>query len=313
MVRLRIGDLVKSNYSKFNLARLFGYMSPNTKFDGESGPTPAPGTQTQEETAAAEKAAREASLVKGNYFKSTSPLDVVYEAPSMTPPIVPGGQKVELDKGLPVPPGLALEYDSLDTKSGKHIMKLVERTPNDLDKDYPEASRKNDVAMYDGSKKGPTTSLLGRYFLFSAADLVALPSTKQKIDQEVAGKQQSSSPNYSSKALAFMDDSPNSGNVNSGNAISRAFRSSGGKGLAGFIESMSFDWYDRTTWEVGFGVDNPTPSLGRRAPKMCKVTISFSPIHDITPGLDYTGANRAPIYPVGSHAIDDLRSVPKTR
>jgi hypothetical protein len=73
------------------------------------------------------------------------------------------------------------------------------------------------------------------------------------------------------------------------NALVKSFKSASGKGLAGFIESMSFDWYSNVTWDV---------DSGRKAPKMCKVTISFSPIHDISPGLDYNGYNRAPIYPL---------------
>jgi hypothetical protein len=75
------------------------------------------------------------------------------------------------------------------------------------------------------------------------------------------------------------------------NAIVKSFRDTGGKGLAGFIESMSFDWYDRVTWET---------DVGNRAPKMCKVTIGFHPIHDISPGIDHNGFNRAPVYPVGA-------------
>jgi hypothetical protein len=54
---------------------------------------------------------------------------------------------------------------------------------------------------------------------------------------------------------------------------------------------MSFDWYDRVTWEVA--------GSSGKSPKMCKVTISFSPVHDISPGLDHEGGNRAPVYPVG--------------
>jgi len=75
------------------------------------------------------------------------------------------------------------------------------------------------------------------------------------------------------------------------NVIVKSFESSGGRGLPGFIESLSFDWYTSTTWEIDAGRG--------KAPKMCKVTISFSPFHDITPGLDHKGANRAPLYNVG--------------
>jgi hypothetical protein len=46
----------------------------------------------------------------------------------------------------------------------------------------------------------------------------------------------------------------------------------------------------------GAGEDGP----GNRAPRSCKVQMSFEPIHDIAPGLDHEGFNRAPIYPVGN-------------
>jgi hypothetical protein len=75
------------------------------------------------------------------------------------------------------------------------------------------------------------------------------------------------------------------------NAIVKSFESAGGKGLAGFVESINFDWYNQTTWNI---------DPDQTAPKMCKVTISFTPVHDISPGVDHQGYNRAPIYPVGS-------------
>jgi len=75
------------------------------------------------------------------------------------------------------------------------------------------------------------------------------------------------------------------------NAIVKSFKSAGGKGLAGFIETMSFDWYNQTTWEIG---------EGNTAPKMCKVNMAFTPIHDISPGIDHHGYNRAPVYRVGN-------------
>ena len=73
------------------------------------------------------------------------------------------------------------------------------------------------------------------------------------------------------------------------NAIVRYFEETGGKGLPGFIESMDFDW-NNMPWSV---------EQGSRAPKMCKVTLSFSPVHDITPGIDHLGYNRAAVYRLG--------------
>ena len=76
------------------------------------------------------------------------------------------------------------------------------------------------------------------------------------------------------------------------NPVLKSFKAVGGKGLAGVITSMNFDWLGSNTWEVS--------RYGSRAPKLCKVTIAFSPIHDIAPGIDADGMNRAPLYPVGN-------------
>ena len=77
------------------------------------------------------------------------------------------------------------------------------------------------------------------------------------------------------------------------NPIFKSFESVKGKGLAGFITSLNFDWINETTvWE--------TNGLNNRAPKLCKVNVHFAPIHDIAPGIDSNGFNRAPIYSVGN-------------
>jgi hypothetical protein len=75
------------------------------------------------------------------------------------------------------------------------------------------------------------------------------------------------------------------------NSVTKSFESTSGKGLAGFITSLSYTWYDEnTTWEI-------TP--GSKAPMMCKVTMQFSPVHDIPMGLDHNGFMRSYPYPVG--------------
>ncbi len=72
------------------------------------------------------------------------------------------------------------------------------------------------------------------------------------------------------------------------NEVIAGFEKNMGRGLAGVIENMSFGW--DFAWETDFG---------SRAPMGCKVTLKFSPIHDIPPGLDADGFNRAPVYNVG--------------
>jgi hypothetical protein len=74
-----------------------------------------------------------------------------------------------------------------------------------------------------------------------------------------------------------------------GNSIVRSFEDSGGRGLAGSIRSLSFDW-NEAPWET---------SVGSRAPIWCKVSLQFNPIHDLPMGLDHEGMPRAVPYPVG--------------
>lgn len=74
-----------------------------------------------------------------------------------------------------------------------------------------------------------------------------------------------------------------------GNPIVRSFEQTRSRGLAGFVTSLSFDYGD-STFEM---------ARGARAPMTVKVTMNFSPIHDIAPGLDADGVNRAPIYTPG--------------
>ena len=77
------------------------------------------------------------------------------------------------------------------------------------------------------------------------------------------------------------------------NAIVRSFEAAGGRGLAGVITSFDMDWGE-AMWDMR--------GIGRRAPQFIKCSVSFSPIHDIVPGLDNNGAMRAYNYPVGGIA-----------
>ena len=75
------------------------------------------------------------------------------------------------------------------------------------------------------------------------------------------------------------------------NPYTKAFETARGKGLAGFITSLDVNYQD-VSWEV----NNP----GSNAPHSVKITMGFSPIHDIAPGLDHEGVMRAPVYNVGN-------------
>ena len=76
----------------------------------------------------------------------------------------------------------------------------------------------------------------------------------------------------------------------------KSFDSAGGEGLAGMITQLDFDWLLNTMpWDT---------DEGRRAPMGCKITISFTPIHDYQLGLTDMGEISAPAYMVGRNVRD---------
>ena len=87
------------------------------------------------------------------------------------------------------------------------------------------------------------------------------------------------------------------------NPIMTSFETTAGRGLAGVITSLNFDWglNDTINWD--------TENFGYKAPKGCKISISFTPIHDISPGLDSDGMLRAPVFNVAGsspHTDEDV-------
>ena len=76
------------------------------------------------------------------------------------------------------------------------------------------------------------------------------------------------------------------------NPFTRALESTGGRGLAGVIDGFNFNWYNDTfTWETDYN---------SRAPRGVEISFNLQVIHDLPPGLDHSGYNKAPLYNVGS-------------
>lgn len=76
------------------------------------------------------------------------------------------------------------------------------------------------------------------------------------------------------------------------NPVTRAFETNMGRGLAGTLGGVTFNWLnDDYAWETKFN---------SRAPIGVDISLTLSVIHDIPPGLDHSGYNRAPLYNVGN-------------
>jgi len=286
MTRIRIGDLIRSNYSKFNLARLFGYGNPDSIFNEKKGDS-----FSKRDDALSNKIQEEMTKAKSANSKYSWTASV--NLPKAEPNSSLTGESTDPEINAPLPKGCILKIKEVKTDGdGKDATKIatceVELIAN------PEAEPSLGVTaaditaaknLYDNKDLLPT-KIVGRQFKIDASSLVMTPDSYLKLLKDVGAPGDQA--DYQTAIEDFMNDEA----TDKGNVVVKSFRSVGGKGLAGFIESMSFDWMDRVTWET-------KASEGYRAPKLCKVTVSFSPIHDITPGLDWQGANRAPIYPVG--------------
>lgn len=86
---------------------------------------------------------------------------------------------------------------------------------------------------------------------------------------------------YASDETLFMDPF--------NNPITRAYETNIGRGLAGTLGGVTFNWLE-FPWETDHN---------SRAPMGVKIQLKLDVIHDLPPGLDHSGYNRAPLYNVG--------------
>jgi len=304
LVRIRLGDLFKSNYSKFSLARLFGLGQAEDVFK----PSAEGGSSTDEE-ANAEKIAAAAKTV----FDSRDPsnkeaLGYITGDQVVILPVAGGGFNV-----APVVPGAGA------TKNNMTMLGPIRGTigipilvsPPDEDDGAGNAAR---LAATTTPAAGDAATAEGTKIKSSTKYAVILDQTSNdlindKLEPLVPGDYIATVPMKALKlqpawantlinleaglipSLFPADPAPEAEFFDSANnAIVRSFESARGRGLAGAITSLDFDWNEKP-WRT----DIP----GSKAPLFCAVTINFSPVHDITPGLDSDGFNRAPVYNVG--------------
>lgn len=252
LIRLRLGDLFRSNVSKFNLARLFGLGTDNFKIDS----TPGEGKLISTGEEAAKLVRKVDKISKGHKFWINAG---TYKGPPGSPPLI----------GSPVPP------DRLVIESDRTFMVVVTNA-DDADKGVVKV--KLDA---DHIANTALSNYANSVVYASLDELTPAIETYKKLARDAVSMGASSE--IAPAAEFFSDD----------NAIIRSFKSVGGKGLACFIDSMDFDHLNggQIKWE--------TEQYGSRAPQVLTVTMNLSPIHDIAPGIDHNGFNRAPIYNVG--------------
>lgn len=252
LIRLRLGDLFRSNYSKFALARLFGLGQSDAFFDAKV------------DDSAITKIVDFAKVVDNLELESLKNLNVHIE--SGVYPFDTGKKTSPISIGKPTNLSSVYVYAT-------ELAKIIKRK-DETTFIVQLTGRKDDEA----------------FIAVSIDQIIVTKAALAESLNAIIGSGGGSATNQATitKINNFLQSNASS---SENNTIVRSFESSAGKGLACMIDSMGFSWLDNIPWE--------TEMYGARAPKMCQIKLALTPIHDIAPGLDSNGFNRAPIYNVG--------------
>ena len=286
LVRIRLGDIFKTNYSKFSLARLFG-AGNDLKLNDHVLEAPNPDV---------EKKYRE--IVKA-YDPSDDKFKPLFFFGPGDKIIIPTNTAINVSDAIGgTIPEFKVQTQLIGTIVGLPIP-IVTNTedPSPVPPSPPNAAPvppinfKYNIEFDDDSNKEIDSAPWRHPFS------TTLTAQDFKIDKDYAwelakanvGEVEGENYDYQEAYVDFFSEK---------NSIVRSFESTRGRGLAGAITDMQFKWNDNM-WA--------TEEVGSKGPQSCHVTITFKPIHDITPGLDSEGFNRAPVYNVGKvmNAIGD--------
>jgi len=283
LIRMRLGDLIQSNYSKFALARLFGA--------GEIGALKINGNElTQSQVDEVSKDIQRDIVSQSERLQSSGGTNrIVFQIrPSY------GGVPIESMRSggikLSIPLPIPSAGGGIDTISfPAHELEALKVKVISVSSDDMAEIQFQIRDSYSG--KIPT--LEDKINTIASKTYVVPIHYLQEISASDGTLNPSSSP-YDTSVIEFFSEEKNT--------IVRSFKSSGGRGIACTIDSLNLDWWDgnKIGWE--------TYSIGKCAPKMCLVKIAITPIHDIAPGIDHRGFNRAPVYPVGYFGHDSIKS-----
>lgn len=305
MIRLRIGDVVKSNYSKFGIARLFGLGQDSTAFNMD---------MTREQVRTVTPASSESRT------QAEATVDNEIRVKNSDGSYVSGDVVILLNNSNYAnrnAAGLTAREARDNTASGRAsrraaryrenievvIVNIIPPlTPPANETNRPRPARRQPsppdpeprylVQVRNTSSSGAAGGSQYTYHNVSRSNLggIALSYRQELIDRRVAGTPAtvSTSERAGTKDAQSLSNflNPNS------NPIIKSFESARGRGLAGFITDLKMDWAE-SPWDV---------RPGSRAPMFMKLSVSFSPIHDIPMGLDSDGMMRSVAYNVGELA-----------
>ena len=231
LIRLRVGDIIKSNYSKTSLSRIHGLEDSQDILNSFAEETEFYGSDTLKKVKV---------ILPGMYRHSPSGFGALFSGPSY----------IHIKK-----PTIVEEI----VKGGLGIPEIKRKSKNVKITDNNSAYKDKELVVDKRSIITKDT--------YNTSDNTFIDNVDEVMN--------STKPN---------NESP----IN--NPITKSFESGMGRGLAGFITQLDLQYAD-STWEVS--------RIGSKAPIFLKINISFSPIHDIQPGIDHRGMMRAPTHNTG--------------
>ncbi len=333
VVRLRLGDLYKSNYSKMAIARLFGattrtdYTVDNTPPASAPASEPAPNSDMTNNP----RIVNFIKVVQNGIFtagQNTERNGRHLAAVNPTTVFIPNTSKVVLDLSKPGMHNLIHRAQLIgNISSAERVQQLRQAVHHNPDRVkvyctflsvardsvllkieelivtspplYTDAGSLTGGAVleHNGTEDRFVTRTHGdRPLTVSIRNLrtvMDLEFTARKLRDEILAAS-----NSATAAATPAVDPTNlmTPNVFYGpnNPILKAFNSTAGKGLAGVITSFKVDYKES---DKRWGID-ATRKL--RAPMYVTISVTMAVIHDIPLGLDANGVMNAPIWPAGN-------------
>jgi hypothetical protein len=283
LIRLRVGDVIKSNYSDKNLARKFG---ANKIFNAALKTASSASSKENITYSALETEFNDArinrlasdSQRKEYQSNNTGEKDSKAIKKLVTNKIfylMPGLYRVESNS---VGSGLLSVLGFGEGKQYIHIKKYEKiKSSDDLSKDKEEVSYH---AVTLTNKEYENVN-----FIVDSYSIIEKESPIPYVSSDTAKKAE-----YNNAVKSYNVTTSKLFNVST-NPVLQSYQSTIGKGLAGFITNLDIN-YNEQLWE--------TADEDAKAPQVVKVTISYSPIHDIPLGLDSEGMLTSAAYNVGS-------------
>ena len=273
LIRLRVGDVIKSNYSRTNLSRLHGIGDREVD---------------KSITIDHSNTGKVYEVLPGLYEEHYEVLFGLIQATgkmiNLNKPVVLSSEKSDA--------GMLSGLISFVVNNDKEKYTVVEISegPFKGKKIRVDASKivEKNKSIYSGERQNidspipPSPSFISN---IGSTINVANPDQSQSGFLSEPATTGISSFGGAKKIMKPFD---NEGNSN--NPITGAYESGMSRGLAGFLTQLDVGYSD-STWE--------TSRIGSKAPIFVKLNINFAPIHDIPPGVDHNGNLRAPVYNVG--------------